>query len=164
MAENKLSERISLESNSADATEQQARRGGVKLNRDKSKFSKQESPETFENLADATHDHLMDRKDRAVKLVKQFWDAVQDTTLADAKGPLAKKVEAELITNLLSLGRELNTDENEPEGSGSIALITLLLKTIMRQRDVRNDLAFKLDSLEKKLDKLSRAHGTGPSK
>ena len=48
----------------------------------------------------------------------------------------------------------MNTDENEVEGAGSIALASLLLKSNFKFRDQVNTLNYKITQLEKQIQDL----------
>lgn len=148
-------ERIILESNEEDAKLQKERRGGSKLNASKSIFTKEIiNKETFEEQADDAFEAIQDRKQKAVELVQQFWSLIKDETLASTKGPMKKSFEKEIVSKLLNFASEMNNDEKEPEGAGSVAIITLLLKTVLYLRDSNNDFKYRLSELERKIQKL----------
>ena len=146
-------ERLSLESNDEDAKFQRERRGGVKLNSSKSMFAKDPvqipQKETFEKQADEFFEETQDRKQQAVELVQQFWSFVKDETLVSNKGPVKKNLEKEIVSKLLNFASEMNNDPKEPEGAGSVAVITLLLKAVLYLRDCNNDLGYRLAKLER---------------
>lgn len=146
-------ERLSLESNEEDAKLQRERRGGVKLNSSKSMFTKDPAQasqkEAFEEQADEAFEEIQDRKQKAVELVQQFWSFVKDETLLVNKGPVKKNLEKEIVSKLLNFASEMNNDPKEPEGSGSVAIITLLLKAVLYLRDSNNDLKYRLTKLER---------------
>lgn len=152
-----------METDPADAEAQQARRGGVKLDRSKSQFAqKARSKEDFEQRADAVHSQMVDKNEKAAKLSKDFWDMVRGKILVRNKGPIDKSMEKEVITNLISYARDLNNppfNENDTnpseEGLGSISIIALLMKTAIHQRDLYNELEFRLSAAEKKIKLLS---------
>lgn len=149
-------ERLSFESNEEDAKFQKERRGGLKLNSSKSLFNKETvKKEDFEQQADEAFEKLQDRKQQAVELVQQFWSFVKDETLSVEKGPIKKSLEKDIVSKLLNFASDMNNDPNEPEGSGSVAIITLLLKTALYFRDCNNDTRYRLEKLEKEMNKLS---------
>lgn len=139
------------EAAAAEAADQMARRG-VKVNSSKSRFVKQavEKQQFLEN-ADAAIDADQSRKQQAVALINKFWQITKSTKLAENKGPTEKSVEAQLVRDLVLFANDLNNDPNEIEGSGSVAIITLLLKTVMNMRDQQNDLAYKIFKLEQQI-------------
>ncbi len=84
--------------------------------------------------------------------------------MAENKNIFANEVEMEVIGGLVELGINMNTDENETEGMGSVGLITLLFRCALIQRDKINASDYKLSllattvkSLEKKIEELSKA-------
>lgn len=123
---------------------------GIKLDQSKSKFAQKEKVERFEERANEVHDALEDRRARAIRIAKQFWECMNSKTLSENKGPIQKNTEKELIGNLQMLATEMNGDEHEPEGAGSVALFTLLVKTCILLRDRLNSAEYKLEQLEKK--------------
>lgn len=152
--------RFTLESDDEDAKLQQLRRGKLKIDSAKSQFTKNAiqqatQKEKFEQQADVTFDQIQNRKERAAELVQQFWSFVRDETLVSEKGPIKKNLEKETINKLLSFASELNNDPNESEGTGSVALITLLLKAVIHFRDANNESNYRLSEAEKKINKLS---------
>lgn len=126
---------------------------GTKLNNQRSMFSKSNSEkESFEQSADKYIGELKDRNKRAFDLAKQFVDMIKDKTLPENKSIIVQDVEREIKNKLLSLSIEINNDDNEEnEGMGSLAIISLLLKVVMLQRDNINSLDYKLNLLEKKM-------------
>lgn len=139
------------EAAAAEAAEQMARRG-VKVNNSKSRFGKQaaEKQQFLEN-AEAVIEADQSRKQQAVVLINKFWQIIQSTKLVENKGPTEKSVEAQLIRDLVEFANEMNNDPNEIEGSGSVAIITLLLKTVLGMRDQQNNLAYKIFKLEQQI-------------
>lgn len=149
-------ERLSLESNEEDAKLQQNRRGGLKLNSSKSQFIKEiVRQEVFDQQATQAFDQMQERKQQAVELVQQFWSFIKDETLVREKGPIRKNLEKEIVNKLLNFASEMNNDPNESEGAGSVAVITLLLKTVLYLRDSNNENRYHLSKLEQKLNLLS---------
>lgn len=149
-------ERISLESDEEDAKIQKERRGGLKIDSSKSIFSKETvKKEVFEEKANQVFEQIQNRKEKAVELVQQFWDFVKDETLPSEKGPIRKSLEKEIVSKLLNFASEMNNDPNEPEGAGSVAVITLLLKAVLFLRDSHNELKYRLTKLEQKMNKSS---------
>ena len=149
-------ERFSLESTD-DTTAEQSAKNSLKIDGTKSRFAKQARVrEDFERRADAKYDQIVDRKQRAMELAKQFWNMIQDKTLVAQKGPLQQSVEKEVLNNLVQYVIEVNNDPDEQnDGMGSTALEALLCKALLHQRDMINDLQYKLNQLEKKISKLS---------
>lgn len=155
-------ERLSLESDEEAAKLQLNRRGGVKLNSSKSQFTKETvKKEVFDQQADEVYDQMQDRKQKAVELVQQFWSFIKDETLVAEKGPIRKNLEKDIVSKLLTFASEMNNDPKEAEGAGSVAVITLLLKTVLYLRDTNNEARYRLSMLEQKVNKLSSPDGKG---
>lgn len=82
----------------------------------------------------------------------QFNQIMNDKTLKQNKNIFAREMERELLTKMAQLAIEVNNDQHEHEGMGSLSWIILLLKTCLNQRDKINQLEFSFSQLEKKLD------------
>lgn len=144
-------ERYSFDENDSEPSNDPT---GVKLTNSKSKFAKKiKQKEEFQKAADATISKKVDRNTQAAELVKQFWTLAKSETLEANKGPIEKNLEREIITKLIQFATELNNDENEPYGSGSVAIITLLLKIVIQLRNDNNQLKFKIAQIENKLSR-----------
>lgn len=152
-----VSDEFEEENTIEDAKTQMTRRGGVKLDSSKSKFSKKNSSEEeFTAKVNLHHTKTIDTNNRAMELAKQFWDMIRNKELIVNKGPTTKSIEKETFNNLIAYARELNNDPEQLEDSmGSVALITLLMKTVIYQRDLCNEFEFRLVETEKQLKKLS---------
>jgi hypothetical protein len=132
---------------------------GLKISNTRSMFAKAPGPskQEFEQRADEYMDERTDRNKRALDLAKQFISLLNDKTLPQNRGLMNNDVEQEVKKNLIQLAMDANNDENEPnEAMGSIALISLLLKTTLIQRDFINTLEYKALSLEKKVVQLEQ--------
>lgn len=153
-------ERISLETNPEQGLEQQAKHG-LKLDNSKSKYGKKPKDDgDFLKKAEEAVGQINDRKARAVEMVKLFWETIKTKTLTVNKGPLQINLEKDMLSQLTIFASEMNNDPNEQlEGTGSIAMITLLFKTAIYQRDRLNDLEYRVDQLEKNKNKASSAQG-----
>jgi hypothetical protein len=132
---------------------------GVKLKNKQSEKEKrtkdkqlreEELQERFERLATKAVDDRQERNKRAYDLAKQFMQASRDKTLPLNKGLVAKDVEREMRGNIVQFAVEANNDEMEQyDGMGSVAIMNILLKVVLEQRDRINDLEYKLVQLEK---------------
>lgn len=130
---------------------------GTKLTNQRSMFSKQNvEKESFEQSVDKYVGELKDRNKKAFDLAKQFVEIIKDKTLPENKSIIVNDVERELKNKLLELSIEINNDENEEnDGMGSLAIISLLLKVVMMQRDSINLLDYRLSKLEKNMSSLT---------
>lgn len=132
---------------------------GVKLNNENSRFAKQANDiEEFEKQADAIMDRRPARNKRAFELAQQFLAALRDKTLDENKTMINRDVETELKNNLVNFLIEINNDLDEDRDCmGSAAVISLLLKSMLIQRDIINETAYKVSLLEKELSSLRKS-------
>lgn len=111
---------------------------------------KRPSYENFSKKVDAIQEKADSYKSQSAALALQFFHLINDKTLKRNKTIFSKEVEKELLTNLINISIEINNDPLEKEGMGSLALITILLKTVLMQKDKINELEFNLSELNKK--------------
>lgn len=104
----------------------------------------------FDKQADLAHSKYEEYKKRTWELSTKFKSMIEDRTLIGNKSILSKEIELETLSKLVSLSSEMNEDDNQPESVGSTAMTFLIMKMLLLQRDVINDLIYKLDKLEKK--------------
>ena len=129
---------------------------GVKLTNKKSpEKQRASSREEFEKNANQFMENKQEQIKIAIELAKQFKEILQDKTLVENKGPISKEIEKDVISKLIALAMVINQDESQPEGYGSVAIIQLLLKMMLSQRDAYNELDFKVSRLERLLTKKS---------
>ncbi len=127
----------------------------VKLDPKKSRFSKKKNnKEEFEQRAKETNQKLQGHLVEAFELGKQYKELLEDKTISDNKTFLTENREKEIISKLINYAVKVNTDQNELEGMGSVALLTLLLKCVIRMRDRYNDIEYKYHILERNHIKL----------
>lgn len=145
-----------LEPDFEDIKNQQEKKG-IKLNTNKSQFVKKaKTQEEFVKKADEAYSQTIEKNQQAIELAKSFWNLIRNKELQCNKGPTAKSVEKEIIDNLIIYGRDLNKDLSIQEDSyGSMAIITLLMKAVIYQRDLCNEFEFRLAETEKQLKKMS---------
>lgn len=95
-----------------------------------------------------------DYKSQVAKLALDFKKLLADKTLPENKSIIAKSVESDIVSQMIKLGIDINNDEKEQEGMGSMGWILILLKTCLYQRDRLNELEFALDTMQKKINLL----------
>lgn len=93
-------------------------------------------------------------KIRAAELVKEFNKCMADKTLSSNRNIFSRELETELLSKMIKLADEINSDIIEKDGMGSLSLITILLKTCFSQRDRINSLEYAIFQIEKKLNSL----------
>ena len=127
---------------------------GLKFkNVDKSSSTqKKATQEQFEKKVQEVQEKNSSYKRRASELAIQFKKVIEDKTLPQNKNIFANEIERELLANMIDLAVEINNDPNEQDGMGSLSWITLLLKTVISQRDKINKLEYALYNFDKKLD------------
>jgi hypothetical protein len=94
-------------------------------------------------------------KMRAAELAVDFNKIIKDKTLRINKNVIQRDIEKDLIDRMINFAFEVNQDRLELDGSGSVSLILLLLKTTLFQRDQINELEYNQVRLQKALDVLS---------
>lgn len=142
----------------SDAATPAPRKTGLKITNEKSLLSsvpKQPTKEDFERKAAEVNQQLNAYSERAVDLALQFKKALEDKTLLQNKTPFALDAERELLSKLTQLGQDMNTDEYEKEGQGSLGLVILLFRSVLIQRDKINALEYALSKLEQEVKRLS---------
>jgi hypothetical protein len=138
---------------------QNGRNIGLKINNDNSmtsKLPKKPPADEFEKKASMVNEKLNEYHARASDYALKYKHIIiDDKTLADNKGIFTRQAEMEIINNLVYLADEMNNDPHEQEGSGSIGVISLLLKITLLQRDVVNKLEYDIYKLQNDVKKLS---------
>lgn len=127
---------------------------GVKF-KGKSMFDnlpKKPSPAALKEKANQANQQQTVYTEQGAELAMAFRKLLDDKKLSNNKTDTDFSIEKEILGKLVDLGISINIDENEQEGMGSIALITLLLKCILLQRDKINELEFNLFSFKKTFD------------
>lgn len=116
--------------------------------------SKKTLKEEFEKKANEANDKMNDYNDRAAQLTSSFKKVLEDKTLLQNKNVFSLDLEKEVISNLAKLAIDMNTDENEIEGIGSVGIITLLLRACLIQRDRINTIEYNQSLLNNKIKEL----------
>lgn len=96
------------------------------------------------------------RNKAVLLLVQEFLTLMRDRTLSQNKSVMAKEIEQQTVAKLANAALAINEDESEPQGMGSMALINLLFKIVLAQRDKLNELEYDMAQLKK----LSRTQQT----
>jgi len=123
---------------------------GLKISNESSMFAPPEKPEeSFDEKAKKVISKVEGRKADCAKLASQFVGILNDKILSVNKSPITKDIEKEVVGKLVALASEINSDESEDEGMGSMAVITLLMRSILIQRDKINELAYEVDKIKK---------------
>jgi hypothetical protein len=135
---------------------------GLRLSAKKSRFAKnedeQKSPtkEEFEKEVRQFKARDMDQRNKIAQLSSQYKGILLDKTHEDNKSPIQKDLEASIIKELATLGLQLDNDQDQPEGIGSIGLCNLLLQANILQRDVINKISYEIVKLNRTVAQLHR--------
>jgi len=104
----------------------------------------------FENQADAQYAKIEGYKQQIWDLSIKYKSFIENKTLVANRGPIAVNLEKEVLDKLAQLATDMNEDETQMQGVGNTALCMLLMKCMLVQRDIINNLSFKIEQLEKK--------------
>jgi len=138
-----------------DLSPQSQKVGLKKVSSQKSIFDsmpKKPNQEDLDQKVKGIQERASQYKSRTADLAVQFNKTLADKTLQQNKNLFQNELENELLKNMVRLAQEINADELERDGEGSLSWITLLLKTCFNQRDRINKLEYSLNQLEKKTD------------
>jgi len=136
------------------------RKPGLKINNDRSMaktLSKPPSKKEFEETAKQVNETLNSYNDRAAKLASDFRKLMEDTTLIENKNVLMVDIEREILGKLAQLAVDINTDEHEKEGMGSVGLLAIVFNHLLLMRDRINLLEYRLEQEIKKSKIISTA-------
>ena len=114
--------------------------------------AKPPTPQDFQQRVQEVEDRRSSHKTRAAELFLQFDKIIKDKTVPQNRNVFNVEAEREVLQNLMRLASEINLDENEEDGIGSLTLITFLFKACLAQRDRINEMEFAVSVLQKKLD------------
>jgi hypothetical protein len=134
--------------------------GVKKVSSQKSIFDampKKQTPQEFEQKVQKVQEKMSGYKLRTSELAVQFSQAMQDKTLQQNKNMFQQEVELELLRNMVKLAQEINADEQENDGEGSLSWITVLLKTCFNQRDRMNRLEYQLQQVQRVMESNNKA-------
>lgn len=140
--------------------EQPRKVGLKKVSSQKSIFDKaiKKAPSNLDEVARSVERQKLTYKEIAAELSLQFKKAMADKTLAENKNIFQIEAEQEMLSKMVKLAVNVNTDENEEEGMGSLMWVILLLKTNLNLRNKVNSLEYELiqqKSAVTKLEKMS---------
>lgn len=132
---------------------------GLKLQNSNSMFAnvvKKPTQQELHNNVQQMQEKSQGYKERAADLALQFRKMLDDKTLLQNKNVFLIDLEREVLLKIAHLTSEMNLDEEEDDGSGvgSIGMITLLLRCLLIQRDKINELDYSLNQLNLKLKNI----------
>jgi hypothetical protein len=129
---------------------------GVKLNNTTSSAPvppKTTQQEELDKVAKVVYDRKQEYKNKIAELSTQFKATLDDQTLSINRTSISKNLEQELKNKLILLAHEMNNDASEPESQGSMFIAILTISCLWIQRDIINELAYKVEQLEKQTNK-----------
>lgn len=113
-------------------------------------MAKKPTQNDLDNKVKKMNDKSTKYKIKVADLTIQFNKTMADKTLPQNQNVFQKDLERDLLLKMIQLAIDINNDESESEGMGSIGWIVLLFKTCFSQRDRINNLEYMLYNLEKK--------------
>lgn len=145
---------VDIEDSEEQQSERQQRPSALKLSNSASIFGKKlqekkDAKSWFEEHAELDFSTKEKRKESSVVLINAFWNIISSKELEENKGPNRLAVEKSIVDDLISFAIETNVDETEKEGMGSIYLISLMMKVLMKQKDRINQLEYQIQKLSK---------------
>ena len=133
---------------------------GLKLSSERSRFSKQDpkgpSEEEFKKEVREYKQRDMDVKLRIADLTNKYKGILMDRTVDDNKSPIQKDLEASVVSELVQVGLQLDNDQDQPEGVGSIGLCNLLLQVNLLQRNTINKISYDVAVLTQMVTDLTK--------
>lgn len=120
----------------------------VKLDNKNSRFTpKNQDKKEFEVKATETFNNIQSRAELAMQLTADLMKLIEDKVLPANKSSIDHSLEKEVLSRMIALTMELNNDPNEPEGVGSVGILVILMKAILKQRDKINLLSYEVSQL-----------------
>jgi hypothetical protein len=113
---------------------------------------KKPTQQDLEERVKQIQDKDLSYKQKAAELALLFNKAMDDKTLKQNKNIFALDFEKDLLSRMVKLAVEINNDEAEKAGMGSMGWVSVLLKTCFNQRDRINHLEYMLSQIEKKME------------
>jgi hypothetical protein len=113
----------------------------------------------FHNKADSYLTDTSNKNRIAMEKSRAFIKISSDKTLPANKSIIATDVETSIRQDFIQLGIDMNKENigTDDDGVGSIALITVLSKIALDQRDRLNLLEYELEQLKKKMSRPVQA-------
>ncbi len=86
-----------------------------------------------------------------MELSRTYMGFIKNKIVKENKSPIEEDLEKETVQKLIQISMQLNNDDTQPEGIGSLGLINLLFRSVLAQRDIINNLEYKYVQLERQL-------------
>ena len=144
------------EENDAQPSEHAQKVGLKQVSTQKSIFDgkpKKPTQEDLDNKVKHIQEKMSNHKSKAAELALMFNKSMSDKTLRQNKTIFSQEIEKDLLSKMVQLAIDINSDPGERfDGMGSLSWITLLLKTCFLQRDKINSLEYDLSMIDKKIE------------
>jgi hypothetical protein len=124
---------------------------------EKTKEDKKINAQNFEKKVEEINKKINDYKSRAAELAVSYKKIILDKTLPQNRNVFAEEIEKETLSKMVSLAIEINNDEDEQEGMGTLGWVTLLLKYFLHHRDRINTLEYQIVELKREIVKLKES-------
>ncbi len=130
----------------------------VKLDASKSRFAskandKQTSSGNLHDQVSEFKEHEKQVAQEIMSLSRTYMGFIKNKTVRENKSPIEDDLEKETVQKLIQISMELNNDDTQPEGIGSLGLINLLFRSVLAQRDIINNLEYRYELLNRKLSR-----------
>lgn len=112
------------------------------------------SQQEFEQKASEINNKLINYRQMTAEMGLKFKKIVLDKTLPQNKSVLVIDMERELLKDMMKLASQINNDENEKEGEGSLGWIAVLFTTALQYRDRCNVLEYELSNIKAAVNSL----------
>jgi hypothetical protein len=120
----------------------------------KEEDDKKPKAQDFEKKVEEINKKNNDYKTRAAELAISYKKIILDKTLPQNKSVFLEEVEKETLSKMIALAVEINNDQDEQEGMGTLGWVTLLLKYFLHHRDRINTLEYQLLESKREINKL----------
>jgi len=117
--------------------------------------NKKQSAALLKQNVQNIEDKNLSFKEQTSALAIRYKKIIESKVLPENKNLFLAEEEKEVLTKIASLASQIDNDENEPIGIGSLSWIIQLLKTTLYQRDRINKLEYANLLLNKKIDDLA---------
>lgn len=116
---------------------------------------KKQNINDFKQNVQKMQDKNFSYKERTNDLAIKFKKIIESKVLPENKNIFILEQEKQILAEIVSLASEIDNDENEQIGIGSLSWIVQLLKTSLYQRDRINKLEYSNLLLNKKFEELN---------
>lgn len=116
---------------------------------------KKQNINDFKQNVQKMQDKNFSYKERTNDLAIKFKKIIESKVLPENKNIFILEQEKQILAEIASLASEIDNDENEQIGIGSLSWVVQLLKTSLYQRDRINKLEYSNLLLNKKFEELN---------